>query len=183
MSAADLAKIENITIDEDLSLRRYQLSDAAAIQDLVETNRDHLAKFLPWAKDNDLAAEEKFVQEAVASFDAGLSFNYVIEKSGEVVGVIDFHNIQGSNAEIGYWLGAEYQHQGIMSQAVKSLIARLAPVMKLHRVVIKTDPSNKASQNVALKAGFTLEGIEHGAVLNNGEYKDYEVYYYLVEGV
>lgn len=60
---------------------------------------------------------------------------------------------------IGYWLGREYWGQGLISEALSSilLLAFARPEIKL--LTATTDPANLASQNVLRKAGFASLGI------------------------
>lgn len=173
-------QIKAIPIDEHLEIRQAMLADAVELQELLVENRKYFATFLPWVESNTLERERVFLQEAEANFEAGQVFTYVILRDQQIVGTIDLHDLHETSAEIGYWLDRSQQHQGIMHQAITALIKEVAPVLHLHRLFVRIDPDNQASQNVALKAGFTFEGLRHDDHLLRGKYRDSQVYYYLV---
>ena len=64
-----------------------------------------------------------------------------------------------SKAELGYWLGADYHRQGIMTEALRAVIAYGFGTMELHRIYAQTSTKNAASQALLKKIGFVEEGI------------------------
>lgn len=176
-----IQKMFQIPIEGDLYLRLAMPTDAVELNKLVDNNREYLSKFLPWVKTNDLEKEEKFLADGLVKFGNGELFSYVIMKKREIIGTIDLHNIDPKNnsGEIGYWLVESFQHQGIMTRAVKSLSETSAAVLGLHRIIIRADIENLASQKVAENAGFLYEGIHHEDLKMEDRYCDSKVYYYL----
>jgi RimJ/RimL family protein N-acetyltransferase len=86
------------------------------------------------------------------------------------------------NAEVGYWIGRAHWGQGLTAQALRLVCAwvfsNMDEVTRLHAPIFA---SNLASQAVARKAGFTLEGnmphsmIKAGRVIGRvsyGRYRD-----------
>ncbi len=64
-----------------------------------------------------------------------------------------------SKAETGYWLGAEHQGQGLMTEAMTEVVRLGFETMKLHRIQAVTSTSNLASLRMLEKAGFQQEGV------------------------
>jgi RimJ/RimL family protein N-acetyltransferase len=73
--------------------------------------------------------------------------------SGEVVGALDIKSANLNESEIGYWLSQN--HSGLMTNAVIEVIkiAKDAGYQKLFALI---KPENMASQNVLLRAGFSV---------------------------
>ena len=84
--------------------------------------------------------------------------------------LFDFSN--QSKAEIGYWLGAEHQCKGLMSEAITEVVKFGFESMNLHRIYAVTSVSNLPSLRMLEKAGFQQEGILRQHSLRNGVWDD-----------
>ncbi len=62
--------------------------------------------------------------------------------------------------EIGYWVAPWARGRGVASGACRSLAGEV--LGDLHRLELRTDPENVASQRVAIAAGFTREALARG---------------------
>lgn len=60
--------------------------------------------------------------------------------------------------EIGYWLDRQYTRQGIMTKAVIALTQFGLETLKLPKIIIMAHPDNIASNKVAEKCGYKLDG-------------------------
>ena len=85
--------------------------------------------------------------------------NFIIDIDGEAVGGVGLVNIEGHEAEIGYWLGRTYWGKGIMSEAIKVVTKFAFSKLGRARVYAYIFPFNKASMRVLEKAGYKFEGI------------------------
>lgn len=98
--------------------------------------------------------------------------NFAIDIDGQVVGCIGLDDIEGHQAEIGYWLGQQYSGQGIMTATVK-LMTRYAFVnLGLSRIYAYVFLFNKASARVLKKAGYQYEGRLKKSAFKNGKFRD-----------
>ena len=59
----------------------------------------------------------------------------------------------------GYWIDAEHQGRGLMTEAVRAATGFAFSAAGLHRVQAAVMPRNAASQRVLDKAGYRREGI------------------------
>lgn len=75
-------------------------------------------------------------------------------------------------AEIGYELSPDHWRQGIMSEALTTMIQYGIEAMHLHRVEAQVDPDNIASRKVLLGLGFKEEGRARERGYWHGEYHD-----------
>ena len=64
-----------------------------------------------------------------------------------------------STAELGYWLGADYQNRGIMTEAVRAVVFYSFNAMEMHRLYAYTSTKNTPSRALLRKVGFIEEGI------------------------
>ena len=62
-------------------LRRHQAGDVDALQAVIESSRDHLRPFMPWA-DQDRAATAEFVTKAAEGWASGDNYSYLIARPG-----------------------------------------------------------------------------------------------------
>lgn len=104
---------------------------------------------------------------------------FAIEINGEAVGSIGLFpqsDIHAKNAEMGYWLSEDYWGQGIMTQAIRELVRYGFEAFDINRIYARPFGTNKGSQRVLEKAGFTLEAKFSKVLFKNGEYLDELVY-------
>ncbi|MEZ4904792.1 MAG: GNAT family N-acetyltransferase [Spirosomataceae bacterium] len=92
---------------------------------------------------------------------------FAIEVNNEAVGAVGItlqKDVFRKNAEIGYWLGAPFWGQGIMSEAVREMSDYAFRQFDIHRLYAGVFEYNKASMRVLEKAGFTFEAVLHQAI-------------------
>ena len=63
------------------------------------------------------------------------------------------------NAELAYWLGADFRGKGIMPQVLEMFVHDLFMEHGMHRVWARPFEQNKSSRKVLQKAGFAFEGL------------------------
>lgn len=79
-------------------------------------------------------------------------------------------DMYGKNAEIAYWLNADYRGKGIMPRVIKSFTRELFSVFGLHRIWARPFERNRASHRALEKAGFSYEGVMNQDVIKDGVY-------------
>ncbi len=107
---------------------------------------------------------------------------FCIEKNGIYVGNIGLHpqeDIYKMSAEIGYFIGEEYWGQGIVTEAIKLIVAYGFNQLDLHRIFAGVFSYNHASKKALENVGFQFEGTSKDAVFKNGTYYD-ELRYSLI---
>lgn len=85
---------------------------------------------------------------------------YGIKLKGEdkMIGSVDFNHRHADDVlEIGYTLHPDYWGQGIVPEASAALIELGFTLLNLHKLELNCYDTNKQSQRVAEKLGFTLE--------------------------
>lgn len=80
------------------------------------------------------------------------------------------------NAELHYWIAADFWNKGYATESSKRVITYLFEELNSYRLQITHREHNIASQKVILKCGFTLEGKLRGSLKRFGKYEN--VMYY-----
>ncbi len=168
---------------DSLGVRPLQTEDVAELHALIERNREHLARWLPWAAGQDLDGTERFLAEAEEQFARNDGFQAAIEPEGEIVGVVGFHAIDwiNLNTSLGYWLAADAQGLGTMTTIVRALVDFVFYEWELHRLEIRCAPENRRSRSIPERLGFREEATLREAELVGGRYLDSVVYGLLEE--
>lgn len=88
----------------------------------------------------------------------GRSLNWAIRRpDGHLIGGIGFRDVEGGQAELGYWLAKPYWGRGIMTEAVAAVADFGFNELGLKRITARVFHFNAASARVLQKAGFRLE--------------------------
>jgi len=86
------------------------------------------------------------------------------------LGGIIFGAMRG--AHIGYWIDQRFANRGYTTRAVKLLTKFGFEQLRLHRIEINLRPENEASKQVAIKAGYLLEGARNNYLHIAGDWRD-----------
>jgi ribosomal-protein-alanine N-acetyltransferase len=77
------------------------------------------------------------------------------------------------NAHLGYWIDAEHQGRGLMTEAVRAATTFAFKTAGLHRVQAAVMPRNTGSQRVLEKAGYRREGVAERYLFIAGRWEDH----------
>lgn len=169
---------------ERLYLRRHEVTFdyATMLFQKIKNDFDHLKVWLPkmWLVK---APEDEytFLVDARQKWENHETANYALEskEKEEVVGTLGFFDISwtDAHAEVGYFLFSPFVKKGYVTEAVQA-VQKWAFNKGFHRVQIKMDTQNAASENVAKRLGYTSEGVtrdEHYSPHFNS-YRDIRTY-------
>lgn len=174
-------------VDDDLSLRLFEPQHAEEIFVVVDANRQHLSRWLPWA---DTTTEPEhlraFAESMLKAFAAGTDIALTILEHGKVVGGIGLKisrrsDVQLADADIGYWLAADAQRRGIMTRSVRAVTDYAFEQLHLLRLTIRAEPDNTGSCGVPRRLGWRHEGTMLGVCYWKGRRVDHELYALLAE--
>lgn len=136
-------------------------SQAQLLFELIDANRQHLRRWLPWV-DKQVSSEESklFIRRSLQQIAENNGFQCAIWHKKRLAGVIGYHAINWPNrrTSIGYWLGQEFIGKGIMTMACRALTHYALVDMKLNRVEIACAVENRKSCAIPERLGYTLEG-------------------------
>lgn len=159
-------------------LRLLEEADAHELHELIDANRDHLARWMPWAARQALDDTLSFIRGTREQLASNDGFQAVIVDDGRIVGVAGFHGVSWDHraTSIGYWLAEPMQRRGIMTHAVRALVDHAFRAWRLHRVEIRAAVGNRRSRAIPERLGFIEEGIAREAELVGGRYLDQAIY-------
>ncbi len=149
-------------IDDELELVLLDFCHTRELYRLVEGNRIHLRRWLPWVDETASINEvEMFIQTGKNQYISNNGFQAAIMYNGRLTGIIGYHSINWRNkaTTIGYWLAEEYQGKGIMRRATKAMVDYAIYHLSLHRVEIRCAEGNSKSRAIPTGLGFREEGI------------------------
>ncbi|MFP2928927.1 GNAT family N-acetyltransferase [Pyxidicoccus sp. 3LG] len=99
-------------------------------------------------------------------------FRWFVEHDGRLIGTVSARDVSRTHgrAQLGYMLSDAYHGRGLGTRSVGMMLEQLfAGLPFLQRVWLTTLAENVASQSVARKLGFTLEGTLRGHMSFMGE--------------
>jgi [ribosomal protein S5]-alanine N-acetyltransferase len=148
---------------------------------LLKINGDsEVTRFLPYETWQSHSDGEAWLQRMLGIQATGTAWQFVIElkESKEIVGTcLLFRFEEGSaRAELGYVLGRAHQGQGLMSEALSSLLGCAFGTLAMRRLEAEIDPRNAASIRLIERLGFVKEGLLRQRWVTKGETNDVEVY-------
>ena len=152
---------------ERLLLRLPRAGDGAMVHAAVAESITDLRRFLgaiPWvAEEPSEQASELFCRNGHANAAARKDFPFLLldRASGAFVGVAGLHRPDWAvpKIEVGYWCRSSRTGHGLMTEAVRAVTAFAFDHLQVARVDLVADEENHGSRGVALRAGFTLEGM------------------------
>ncbi|MDF7626770.1 GNAT family protein [Lactobacillaceae bacterium L1_55_11] len=166
--------------EDDIRLVPGRPSMGPAVFAVIDQDREHLGKFLPWAKRTKAPQVSiDHIAKVVGASPAGLDLLYVIYQGPAPIGMIEIQSLDLNNhrAEIGYWLSSSHEHRGIMTTAVKALCHYAFDTMGLHQMRIFAEVENLPSNNVIKRSGFTFLATHPDYLYRDGAYRDMNEYY------
>ena len=130
----------------------------------IAASHDHLRAWMPWAEASPTDESVRaFLEPAARNFGGDSAANYAITlgDGGEYVGGCGLHQRVGEGAlEIGYWIEARHQGQGLITEAVRLLTSTAFGLAGVLRLEIHCDEANVRSAAVPARLGYHLDRIE-----------------------
>lgn len=163
-------------IDRNLTLRLLQGEDATNLFTLVDTNRAHLRKWLPWLDHNtDVKDSISFIASVQDQFHCGLGYACGVFLNDELVGMCGYHPINTVNKSviIGYWLSESAQGFGVITRCTKFFIEHAFYELELNEVLIPVAVDNLKSRAVCDRLGLINKGTEREAEFLYDKYVDH----------
>ncbi len=144
-----------------LILRRFELSDSAAVQRLAG-DRAIAATTLRIPHPYEYGDAMRWIGEHKERFEKGQEVVFAIVKqaSAELVGAAGLTiNREFNSAELGYWIGKDYWGQGYCTEAARAVVRYGFEQLGLNRIHAHHLASNPASGRVMAKVGMVREGL------------------------
>ncbi|WP_342433140.1 GNAT family protein [Neobacillus sp. FSL H8-0543] len=162
-------------VDEQIEIELLQQHHKEELFHLIDSNREHLRKWLLWVDKRKSAADfVPIIPIWITNYANNNGFDAGIRYNGQLVGMIGLHYIDWKNksTSIGYFLSEEAQGNGIITKCVRSLVNYLFKEMDLNRIEIQCAATNLKSIAIPTKLGFVQEGITRDGQWLYDHYED-----------
>lgn len=156
-------------------------ADSGAVLRYYLDNQAHLAPWEP-ARGADFYSEADCRQRLLLSQTAGAAgqaAHYYLRPLADptrVIGNASLSAIQRGPAQFcffGYGLAAQAEGQGLMHEALTTLIAFAFAELNLHRLMANYMPRNERSGRLLARLGFVEEGLAKNYLRINGAWEDH----------
>ena len=177
--------MKSIRLSEQAYLRPFESADAGELHALIEANRAHLARWLPWASRQTPADTEQFIRRAQAQLEEDNGFQAAVVCEERIAGAIGYHSVDWGRRQtgIGYWLSEDRQGKGTMTLAVAALVDHALGEWELNRVEVRVAVENQRSRAIPERLGFRQEGVLREAERVGERYLDTVVYSVLASDI
>lgn len=153
-----------------LILRRAVRDDAEPMFRNWASNPE-VTKYLTWPTYEKVETAHQILDLWASEYEKPNYYQWMIvpKELGEPIGSISVvrQNDRVEEAEIGYCIGSRWWHQGIMTEALNSVIEYLFTEVGMNRVAARHDPNNPHSGGVMRKCGMKYEGTHRACDRNN----------------
>lgn len=168
-----------IRVDAQTRLEWLKPAHAGPLFRLVDENRAFLTPwlaFVPHATSEAFIA--RYIQGSRRRHRAGQEWAYLIMGDARPMGRVGLYKVDPVNrsAELGYWVGKEYQGKGVITASCRALMDVAFGPLGLHRLEIRCAEANFRSRAVAERLGFREEGVLRDAEYLNGAWHHLVVY-------
>jgi [ribosomal protein S5]-alanine N-acetyltransferase len=151
-------------------------------RDLDELYREfntlgHRGAYFPMGLRSEPTFRREFEENGFWSDDEGMLV--LIDADDELVGEIEYFPITEylTGFELSYLIfGTQHRGKGYATEAVRLLTRYLFARKPIQRLQLNIHPDNAASQRVAVKAGYTLEGVMRSCWFNDGRFHDLQIW-------
>lgn len=163
---------------ERLSLRKLSLDDS---QDLFEYASDvEVAKYTTWEAHKSIQDSLQFIRSVLEQYEKQQVAAWGIEyrRNGKFIGTCGFISWvpHHARAEVAYALSRKYWRQGLMTEAVRAVVAFGFRTMQLMRIQAVCEVENVASARVMEKVGMKFEGTLREYMFAKGHHRNLKMY-------
>jgi RimJ/RimL family protein N-acetyltransferase len=160
--------------DRDVWLRPWEDADLPALVSACQDPEIARWTAVPWpyAERDALQYLTRVEPDRRAGRELGLAI--VDTHDGTLLGSCGLARLEWEErkAEIGYWIAAPARGRGVGSRATRLLSRWALEELELERLELLANPANWASQQLALAAGYTREGLLRSYRPRKGERED-----------
>lgn len=146
------------------ALRPFTAEDGSALFHLIDANRPRLEDFFAGtvAKTRTLEDTEKHLANMLAKAEerSYFAFALVEQRTDRMVGFVDIKSIDWNipKAELGAFMDAAYEGQGLATKALQAITRHGFDVLKFDKLLIRTHEGNAGARRVIERNGYQLEG-------------------------
>jgi ribosomal-protein-serine acetyltransferase len=171
---------------DNFTIRPLCVEDAQEYFNFINDNRQRLSRYFPKTVTGTQSLESttSFISDLLIQAENREFFPFIILNNikKEIIGAIFIKDLdwKASKAELGFFIGWNYEGKGIITKSVALIVDHCFQTMNLNKIFMRIAVDNFASRRVAEKNKFIVEGILRH------DFKDFEgelidmVYYGLI---
>ena len=151
-----------------LVLRPFRMEDALDMFTNWASD-PQVTRFLMWPTHTSMNVSQYVLSDWIPHYAEPDYYHWAITVDGHAIGsiaVVD-HDDRVGKAHIGYCIGRNWWHMGIMSEALQAVMDYLFDVVGYERLESRHDPRNPNSGAVMRKCGMKYEGTLRQSDWNN----------------
>ena len=147
-------------LGDNLSLQLITPEATPEIFRLTTKNHSRLREWAPWAQDEPTyESAREYVNSRVEAYFRGRSIPCIIYEGREPIGFVELRiDDDRGIGDIGYWLDADAEGNGIITRACQALMDH-GRTLAIKRFELRIATTNDRSSAVAERLGFELEGV------------------------
>src|SRR5215813_4851945 len=175
-------------ISQDYTLRTERLLLRPLTTDDVDLlwpniSDPEISKQMAWDAHTERSQTLDFLRNEVARREAGKGITWAVFMDGSLCGIFSLiglvrkhRALTYNKAELAYWVGQEYQRQGIMTEAGRRVMQFAFSELKLHKLFVSHFSDNLASEKLIKRLGFRYVGEQLEEFQKNGEWHNHKLY-------
>lgn len=161
---------------ERVIIIKHDTSFAGAMYAVINRDRQRLMEFLPWVPHMKSRQDElNYILITHERWKDYTLFDYsLFRKSDQTyMGTLGVHTIDWDSdaCELGYWILSDFEGQGYMSEAVRTLEKHLFEI-GFNRIEIRCDPRNQKSSHIPISCGYIFDAHLKQEARMYGELRD-----------
>ncbi|MEK3886255.1 GNAT family N-acetyltransferase [Bacillus sp. FSL K6-3431] len=160
-------------IDSNSYLSILETRHAEELFNLIDGSRDSIGKWLSFPHHTtEVQNTRDFIERSLNRLASNNGYWAGIWHKEKIAGSIGYLYIdwKTKKTEIGYWLGRNFEGNGLATKACEILIQHAFSDLQLNKVEINVATNNIKSKAIPERLGFTNEGIIRNYEMINGEY-------------
>ncbi len=149
---------------ERLLLIPYQQKYAREYFTLIQKNKDRLKDSFPTILRSTTSEQDTyhFIEQKIVDWNKNKAYAFLIleKSSNQLTGHFNIKelNWKKREADIGYFIDADFEGKGMMTEAVQAVLQTCFIQIQLQRLTAKVATTNNASVHVLEKVGMKYEG-------------------------
>lgn len=168
-----------LSTNSGIAVIPVMVEHAATLAALIRQDSEHLHAFLPMvATLSTFDAARGHLERAAVRAADGEIFEWHLFMGDALCGSVRVKDIDHDDrkASIGYFVGTQFTGKGIVTSALRVVLAWCFETLGLNRIELRCATSNAPSIRVAERLGFVREGLLRQDECLHGVFVDYYVY-------
>lgn len=178
----------NLTFPDDYIIKTNRLILRPPLETDVDGLWNHvtnptITEFLAWNPHENQEMTLSLLKSLIQAQKDEKGYHWVLVQNKNLLGIVSLIDVRRQHrcwildrAELAYWLGVEYQKQGLMTEACQAVVTFAFNTLKLHKILVYHASDNPPSGAVIKRLGFRYVGKELEAFCKDGKWHNLKQY-------